>query len=151
LFLVLARNWVVAFAFLSMGLKALGVIPTWTGALAFGALGVAVAATEIWRQFSLENRAFEALRAHRRSIRADLAEARTRLTAAGEGTVQGHLARFDQWMLSGELESAFDELEAAGGILACPPKFWLVLRGAAEKLGLAEEAARIDKRLGPHA
>jgi hypothetical protein len=144
---LLLRSWFVAFAFISMGLKVLGIIPTWVGALAFCALGVVVPfAVWMWRS-KWKMRSLEALRANRARIRIDLAEARTFLPAEGEGKVQEHLTLFDKWMVSGELESAFDELEAAGGALACPPEFWMVLRGAAEKLGLVEEAVRIDHRL----
>jgi hypothetical protein len=145
------QSWLVAFAFLAAGLKALGVIPSWKAALAFWALGAVVAVAEmVWRT-QREKWTFEALRARRRRVRADLARARALLPPAGEGTVRGHLALFDKWMLSGELESAFDELEAAGSALACPPDYWLALRDAAQRLGLAEESARIGERLGDQA
>jgi hypothetical protein len=141
------RSWLVAFVFIAMGLKALGIISTWSGALALCALGVVVPVIVWWWRSERSRRSLEVLRAKRAQIRIDFAEARALLPATGEGKIQEHLTRFDKWMVWGELESAFDELEAAGDVMACPPEYWVVLRRAAEKLGLVEEAERIDNRL----
>jgi hypothetical protein len=96
----------------------------------------------------LGERRFEAFRRHRKSIRQDLAAARTLLPADGEGA---HLERFDRWLIAGELESAFDELAAAGEGGDCPPDFWRALCEAAQKLGLQEEVDAIRRRLGSSA
>jgi hypothetical protein len=150
LLLWLWRSWLVVSAGVAFGLRLVGVVPTWPAAWAWWWGGVLVAYGAEWLyqdlQARLEERRFEAFREHRRSIRRDLAAARDILPPVG--AEPGQLARFERWLVVGELESAFDELAAAGEGRDCPAEFWRLLGQAAGKLGLVEEEEGIRRRLG---
>lgn len=72
--------------------------------------------------------------------RADLDRARAFLPAAEFGLV-------DEWLDHNELGLALEALEALGDERSVPAAFWAALVAAAERMKLAEHAARLRGRV----
>ena len=73
-------------------------------------------------------------------IRADLAVARATLPA--EAASKRFVIDYQDYLDHNELELACDMLDAYADDHAVSPGFWKALASAAEKMGLAEKAAR---------
>jgi hypothetical protein len=78
-------------------------------------------------------------------VRRDFDRARALLPVPA-AEVEGSAARLAEWLDHNELELALNELEAMGEDNSAPPGYWEHLRSAAERMGLAEHAARLIRR-----